>query len=118
MKAKENIAIFIAAEEGVDPKYVDWVQYGLEEESIPYLRLDAQEENPKILANIAKKSSKLGIGIGLNREGLSCLTSDHFKEGDVLFLGQRKEEKEFRDLGVNGARLLKGSPFKLEGGFN
>lgn len=118
MKAKENIAIIIAAQEGVERKYLDWVQYGLEEESIPYERMDAQEEDPKALADLAQKISKLGIGIGINRQGFSCLSSTNFKEGDVLFLEQRQEEKQFRDLGVNGARLLKGSPFKLEGGFN
>lgn len=118
MKDKDQVCIVIGAQEGVDSKYVDWIQYGLEEESIPYQRVYLQEDNAKTLANLAKQSSKLGIGIGVNKEGASCLTSSNFKEGVVLFLENRAEEKQFRDLGVNGARLLKGSPFKLEGGFN
>lgn len=118
MKAREDIAIFIAAQEGVDKFYIDWVQFGLEEESIPYERMDVQEEDPKVLADLAQKKSRLGIGIGVNQAGFSCLSSSDFKEGDVLFLEQRDQEKQFRNLGVNGARLLKGSPFKLEGGFN
>lgn len=117
MKEKEEIAIFIGAQKGVKTSQVDWIQYGLEEESIPYGRISLEEEDPKRLAILAQKASKLGIGIGINRHGVSCLSSDRFKEGEVLFLEERQGEEEFRTLGVNGARLLKGSPFKFKGGF-
>ena len=60
MKAREDIAIFIAAQEGVDKSYIDWVQFGLEEESIPYERMDVQEEDPKVLADLAKKKIQAG----------------------------------------------------------
>lgn len=112
MKDKETVTINIAMEDGVNKKYIDWIQFGLEEESIPFQIISSDLKNAKKLAEFAAQSSKLGIGIGIDKEGYSCLTSDNFKKGDCLFYDTRSSESELRILGANGARLLKRYPFK------
>lgn len=112
MDHKPAVTINIAMENGVDEKYIHWIQYGLEEESIPYKIMSSDLKDARELSNFAANNSKLGIGIGIDCRGYSCLTSDNFRMGDYLFYAQRNDESELRKLGANSARLLKRYPFK------
>ena len=111
-KNEDVTAIFIAYEDGVSDEEIGQIQFGLEEESIPYAIVESTLVDARELADYAAGISRLGIGIGIDKSGYSCVTSDNFEEKSGIFYS-RKSKEALRDLGSNGARLLKGIPFKV-----
>ncbi|MDO5713148.1 MAG: glycerol dehydratase reactivase beta/small subunit family protein [Tissierellia bacterium] len=116
MGKEDSIAIVIAYSKSVeDSKILDFICYGIEEEGIPYKLVAMDIKDAISLAKEGAKQSKLGIGLSLDEEGKGCLNHSNFKDDKVLFLKKIKTEEDARILGTNGARLMKGIPFKMEG---
>lgn len=109
----ERLAIFVCTENKIkDSNIVDLITYGIEEEGIPYLTISHGCSDYKELAIRASNESQLDVGIGIDASGNMCL--HHAKLPDEYYLFDSKhfnDKKRLRDIGVNGARLVKGIPF-------
>ena len=109
----ERLAVFVYIEDKIkDSGIVDFVIYGIEEEGIPYHIVSDNCSNYKELAIKASNDSQLDVGIGIDSSGDMCL--HHAKLPDLYYLFDSKhmnDQKKLRDIGVNGARLVKGIPF-------
>ncbi len=113
---KENLAIYICYEKKITNKsLIDLITYGIEEEGIPFHLIGDDCSDYKKLAMIASNESQLDVGIGLDESGNICL--HHSKLPDQYFLFPCKhynDQKKLRNIGINGARLVKGIPFIVE----
>lgn len=109
----ERLAVFIYIEDKLkNTGIVDFITYGIEEEGIPYHIVSDGATNYKELAEKASNDSQLDVGIGVDASGNMCL--HHAKLPDQYYLFDCKylnDQKKLRDIGVNGARLVKGIPF-------
>lgn len=92
------------------------ILFGIEEEGLPWIVTESEEKDSKVLGNIASQSSKLGVGIGIGIDGVT-LHHDKLEKYKPLFTFPLSSTKEnFRMLGMNGARLIKGEPFVIPKG--
>lgn len=88
--------------------------YGIEEEGIPHRLVVSEAVGAKALAEEAVRLSQLGVGIGIDEEGLAVLYQEKLPEGHFLFQEQLpRTRRPLRDLGSDAARLVKGIPFKM-----
>ena len=89
------------------------ILYGIEEEGLPWIIIESEEKDSKILGDLASESSKLGVGIGIGIDGVT-LHYDKLEKCRPLFTYPLSSTAEtFRILGMNGARLIKGEPFVI-----
>lgn len=109
----EKLAVFVYVEDKInDFMLIDHITYGIEEEGIPYQVIKDSISNYKMLSEKASNDSQLDVGIGVDASGNMCL--HHAKLPDEYYLFDCKhlnDLKKLRDIGVNGARLVKGIPF-------
>lgn len=112
----EKLAIYVCFENRItDLGLMDLIAYGIEEEGIPYQLKSEACSNFKELAMIASNESQLDVGIGIDAAGNICL--HHSKLPDHYFLFESNHYKDMnrlRNIGINGARLVKGVPFIVE----
>ncbi|PKM52038.1 MAG: glycerol dehydratase [Firmicutes bacterium HGW-Firmicutes-7] len=109
----ETLAIYICYENKItDKQLIDLITYGIEEEGIPcHLKSDLCS-NFKELAIIASNESQLDVGIGIDAAGNMCLHHSKLPDQYFLFESNHQNDKlKLRNIGVNGARLVKGIPF-------
>lgn len=83
---------------------------GIEEEGVLYQIFKKESEDGLLLAYDAANASTLGIGISLI-ENLGVLQLQKFPMDTPLF--KIKASSEFRNLGTNAARAVKGLPFRV-----
>lgn len=116
MEKEDSVAIVVAHSKSVeDSEILDFICYGIEEEGIPYKLVPMDLKDAVSLAKEGAKQSKLGIGLSFDQGGKGCLNHTNFKDDKVLFLHDIKTQEDARILGTNGARLMKGIPFKMGG---
>ena len=87
------------------------VLLGIEEEGIPY---DIQAEHYADvleLAHNASLDSRLGVGVGISKEGV-VLQYEKLDKAAPLFKIKFYQHEQFRNLGSNAARLVKKMPFR------
>lgn len=85
--------------------------WGIEEEGIPFEIFEMGEKNSDVLGYEASKSSKLGVGIGID-DNYITLYYEKLKLGEAIFKYKiLSDEEKIRSLGTNAARLIKGNPF-------
>lgn len=87
------------------------VLLGIEEEGIPY---DIQAEHYADvleLAHNASLDSRLGVGVGISKEGV-VLQYEKLDKAAPLFKIKFYQHDQFRNLGSNAARLVKKMPFR------
>lgn len=87
------------------------VLLGIEEEGIPY---DLQAEHCMDvleLAYNASLSSRLGVGVGISKEGI-VLQYEKLNKAAPLFRIKFYQKEHFRNIGANAARLVKKMPFR------
>ncbi|MFV0518177.1 MAG: glycerol dehydratase reactivase beta/small subunit family protein [Aminipila sp.] len=87
---------------------------GIEEEGIPYevIMVDDCSNHIK-MAYEACQNSRLGVGIGIT-EGHVALHYEKLQEEYPLFnISTYEDIGKVRDIGANGARLVKRMPFKV-----
>lgn len=115
MSEKSNVEIYILHNEFENMnRYIREIEHGIEEEGIPWLTQKSEIMGYKELSIEAANSSRLNVGIGIDRDGNACIRHKNFKEDQFLFK-QNIFDKDInlRDLGINSARLIKGIPFNL-----
>ena len=110
-----NVQIYIYHNEfnNMD-KYIREIEYGIEEEGIPYNSSVSETLGYKALSMEAALASKLNVGIGIDRDGNACIKHRNFKEDQILFkVNIFDNDVNLRDIGINSARLIKGIPFNI-----
>ncbi len=108
---KPSIAINVSPHSGQERKLRE-LRAGMEEEGIPYIVV-AGEGDATALAYQGALSSPLGVGVGIGRDAVSI----HFHKlppGEPLFVIENAAPAELRLVGYNAARLVKGTPFKID----
>ena len=87
------------------------VLLGIEEEGIPY-ELEAVHNSDVLeLAHEASVNSRLGVGIGVSKEGV-VLQYEKLDKASPLFRIKLYQLDLYRKIGSNAARLVKKMPFK------
>lgn len=87
------------------------VLLGIEEEGIPYDLQGKQNSDVLELAHEASLESRLGVGVGISKEGI-VLQYEKLKKAAPLFKIKLHQVDQFRNIGSNAARLVKKMPFK------
>ena len=108
---RPTIKVFIKPDHG-RLETLRQLMYGIEEEGIPYEVTESDFRNAVSLAWEASQQSRLGVGLGLDRDTL-VLQFSKLKEHEPLFqISARSPEADVRAMGANAARLVKKLPFK------
>jgi hypothetical protein len=98
----------------VAPEVLALVRAGAEEEGVPCEVETHPGESAAALAFAAAGQSVLGVGIGVDAEGMLAV---HFQklpaEKPLFVLPYRQEPERVRVTAENAARLVKGIPFRL-----
>lgn len=108
---KREIYIPIVYSTDLNPKQIEGVCCGLEEEGVPFLLQGrCNQKNYIELGAEAASISPLQVGIGIDQDGKLCVHHEKLKQElpyleDILQNGRR--------LGKNAARLVKGLPLFL-----
>jgi hypothetical protein len=87
------------------------VLLGIEEEGIPYDIQEVHESSVIELAHKASLDSRLGVGVGISKEGI-VLHYEKLDKAAPLFKIKLYQKELFRSIGANAARLVKKMPFK------
>lgn len=88
------------------------LQYGIEEESVPFEVVSAPIEGAVKLAWEASCASRLEVGIGLDYDKLVLHYRKLNKEQPLFQISARSPQNQVRAIGANAARLVKKLPFK------
>jgi hypothetical protein len=89
------------------------VQAGMEEEGIPGVFSVRENGDTTHLSFQAATASQLGVGIAIGPKEL-CIHFERLPEDRPLFrLAGAASPEDWRGIGCNAARLVKGVPFKL-----
>lgn len=111
MLARPNIVIYAADFDGVEQKIRE-IQAGIEEEGIPYMLIKGEQLDAADLAWQGAAVSQLGVGLGISLKGI-CVHFHKLPQGEPLFISSDIANPAVcRQFGYNGARLVKGLPFK------
>ena len=87
------------------------VLLGIEEEGIPYDIQEVHCADVLELAHNASLESRLGVGVGISKEGV-VLQYEKLDKAAPLFRIKFYQTDQFRSLGSNAARLVKKIQFK------
>ena len=87
------------------------VLLGIEEEGIPYEVEAVHCSDVLELAHEASINSRLGVGVGISKEGV-VLQYEKLDKAAPLFKIKFYQIDLFRKIGSNAARLVKKMPFK------
>lgn len=90
------------------------VLLGIEEEGIPYDVQEVHCADVLELAHNASLDSRLGVGVGISKEGV-VLQYEKLDKAAPLFRIKLYQTDQFRNIGSNAARLVKKMPFKSLG---
>lgn len=108
--AKPAVHVLYAPD--VTSKYLLQVQYGIEEEGIPFVSASKAGASALELAWEAAQTSRLSVGIGMDATNLVLHYSKLDQNRPLFQIPVRKGEEMLRLLGANGARLVKKMPLK------
>lgn len=88
------------------------LQYGMEEEGIPWETGTKPGADALALAWEAAQASRLEVGVGLDAQFLILHFSKLEREQPLFRISARSEVGQVRALGANAARLVKKLPLK------
>lgn len=108
---KPTVKIFCRKGEKLD-SLIQQVIYGMEEEQIPWDIVEKEEQDAKVLAYDACNQSVLGVGIGITNKELVLQHEKLPLANPLYIISASSDQKNIRNLGVNGARLVKKMPLK------
>ncbi|MBM7866978.1 hypothetical protein GTO89_05010 [Heliobacterium gestii] len=112
--AKPSVLIFYAPHDGC-PQKLRELHAGLEEEGIPAAAQVITAGALEQIAYQAAQTSQLGVGISVIGGQGMCIHHRRLPENRPLFvLDETARPADWRRLGYNAARLVKGTAFKLE----
>ncbi len=107
---KPSIKVFYDCDNLSESKFLN-VLLGIEEEGIPFEVEAVHESNVLELAHNASVNSRLGVGIGISKEGI-VLQYEKLDKAAPLFKIKLHQLELYRKIGSNAARLVKKMPFK------
>ncbi|SHJ73265.1 glycerol dehydratase reactivation factor, small subunit [Geosporobacter subterraneus DSM 17957] len=109
---KPHIPVYFH-QDSIDTASFTHVIWGIEEEGIPYVIEGKRGESSLELGYMAAEESNLGVGIGIGKDGWVILHYNKLQKGHPLLQVKLGDgEERLRSIGANGARLVKGIPFK------
>ncbi|WP_042273738.1 glycerol dehydratase reactivase beta/small subunit family protein [[Clostridium] dakarense] len=88
------------------------ILWGIEEEGIPYKVESINMDISNDLSHKAALKSKLGIGIGISKDKITLTTNKLDKNNPLISIDLDQNYNSLRNLGANGARLVKGIELK------
>lgn len=93
---------------------LDFVEYGIEEEGVPWKIERIPRDELLTVAHMAAEDSRLGIGIASGDENPSRIVLQHERmpEEQPIFDLSSPTTAQARILGANSARLAKRTPLK------
>jgi predicted SPOUT superfamily RNA methylase MTH1 len=91
---------------------------GMEEEGVPSFVKEKPDHSSLELGWQAAIESRLGVGIGIGKDGQIVLHYTKLAQNQPLFTIDMNEASKQRVLGTNAARLVKGFPFRSFDEFN
>lgn len=109
-KEKIGINVFYSSKVDINGKLSN-ILWGIEEEEIPYILIQSEDTDAKIMGSTASKSSKLGVGIGIREKEVTLYQEKLEMDKPLFRYDLDSDENILRAVGVNGARLIKGNPF-------
>lgn len=96
----------------VSSEIITQLQYGIEEEGIPFLFEDNAGKNALSMAYDAAQSSRLEVGLGVDTQTI-VLHYAKLPENKPLFeIPIRSNYESIRAIGANAGRLVKKLPLK------
>ncbi|WP_319371897.1 glycerol dehydratase reactivase beta/small subunit family protein [uncultured Ilyobacter sp.] len=102
-------SINICCSESIDRECINEILWGIEEEGLPYfLKFVPSQEVVK--GNYV--SGTLEVGIGISENGDALLTTRKYDKKYIQKANVFEGKEKLRDLGSNGARLVKGLPLR------
>ena len=107
---RPSIKVFYDCDHLSESDFVS-VLLGIEEEGIPYDIQAVHCADVLELAHNASLDSRLGVGVGISKEGI-VLQYEKLDKAAPLFRIKFYQTDQFRSLGSNAARLVKKIPFK------
>ena len=113
-------AIHVSLAPGADESLYKWIAVGAEEEGIP-CRLDPADETDgetdvASLAHAAAQNSRLDVGVGLT-SGQVAVHERHMPVERPVIISEVEEDhasQVCRSAGANAARLVIGTPLRLD----
>jgi hypothetical protein len=109
-------AIHVSLAPEADESFYKWIAIGAEEEGIPCRMEPADETNVAALAHAAAQNSRLDVGIGLTSDQVA-VHERHMPAEQPVIISQVEEDHAShvcRSAGSNAARLVIGTPLRLE----
>lgn len=97
------------------PEILKQIQYGIEEEGIPW-ETNMGEGDAISLAWKASQDSRLEVGVGLDDQTAVLQFSKLKREKPLFSVSVRSTPETFRGLGANAGRLVKKQPLKILNG--
>ncbi|MFH5800434.1 glycerol dehydratase reactivase beta/small subunit family protein [Haladaptatus sp. CMAA 1911] len=93
---------------------LDFVEYGIEEEGVPWYVESMQRDDLLMVAHVAADDSRLGIGVAIGDGNPSRIILQHERlpAKQPLFDLPSPTLAQARLLGANSARLAKRTPLK------
>lgn len=111
-KQKDPIGINIYYNKNLNiDKRIKSILCGIEEEEIPFILVPNDENNANFLGDTAAKTSKLGVGIGIDEKKVVLYQEKLSIEKPLFECNLNSSDDTLRAIGANGARLIKGNPF-------
>lgn len=104
--------IHIMAASGASMEWLRELQYGMEEEGVPYETDTKSDCGAVALAWEAANASRLGVGVGLDAQSVVLHYAKLHPENPLFRLSIRGDRGLARRLGSNAARLVKKLPLK------
>ncbi len=108
--SKPAIKVFYDCDHLSETDFIS-VLLGIEEEGIPYDIQALHCTDVLQLAYEASLESRLGVGVGISKEGV-VLQYEKLDKAAPLFRIKLYQTDLFRKIGANAARLVKKMPFK------
>lgn len=103
--------VHVRCAEDASQEVLRQLQYGMEEEGIPW-EVETGTGDALSLAWEAARSSRLEVGVGLDRQALILHYSKLEREQPLFRISADSGVETVRALGANAARLVKKLPLK------
>ena len=110
---RDKPTIHVMVSPTINKARVKQLFYGMEEEEVPFLVTNENNDTAINLAYEAAGRSRLGVGVGIGSDQLAVLHYEKLKKDKPLYqINLMDTSLSLRALGTNAARLVKGIPFK------
>lgn len=104
--------IHILSASNAPDRALQQLQYGMEEEGVPWENGTRPGADALALAWEAAQASRLGVGVGLDAQSV-VLHFSKLEPGQPLFqISAQSDAEQMRAVGANAARLIKKLPLK------